>query len=162
MEEQTRTSEAASTKPDMPSTLHPIWNSTALFNTNVKAVLLYGSKTWRLTKTAIKKLQFFINSCLRNILRIRWPEKTSNTNLWAKTNQIPIDQEIRKRKCKWIGHTLRKSPDNITRQAVEWNPQVKRRVGRPRETCRRCTEREMKATGWMWTQLKRVAQNRVR
>ncbi|VDO90435.1 unnamed protein product [Schistosoma margrebowiei] len=41
-----------------------------VFNTNVKAVLLYGAETWRTTTTIIKKAQVFINSCLRKILNI--------------------------------------------------------------------------------------------
>ena len=32
---------------------------------------------------------------------------------------------------KWIGHTLRKPLFNITRQALTWNPQGKRKRGRP-------------------------------
>ncbi|VDP24055.1 unnamed protein product [Schistosoma margrebowiei] len=52
--------------------LKNIWNSKQLstnikvriFNTNVKAVLLYGSETWRTTTTTIMKVQVFINSCL--------------------------------------------------------------------------------------------------
>lgn len=58
------------------NTLRPIWNSTALskgnkiriFNNNVKAVLLYGLETWRLTKTVTNKLQVFVNRCPRSIL----------------------------------------------------------------------------------------------
>ena len=61
------------------NTLCPIWNSSVLslhnkiriFNTNVKSVLLYGSETWRTTKSNIHKLQTFINRCLRNIINIR-------------------------------------------------------------------------------------------
>jgi hypothetical protein len=49
-------------------TLRPIWKSSLLslqhririINTNVKAVLLYGSKTWRVTNTNSNKLQVFI------------------------------------------------------------------------------------------------------
>lgn len=41
-----------------------------LFNSNVKSVLLYGAETWRTTKTTIKRIQTFINSCLRRILKI--------------------------------------------------------------------------------------------
>ena len=59
--------------------LKNIWSSKQLstntkvriFNTNVKTVLLYGTKTWRTTKVIIQKIQVFINSCLRKILRIR-------------------------------------------------------------------------------------------
>ncbi|VDP47495.1 unnamed protein product [Schistosoma margrebowiei] len=58
--------------------LKNIWNSKQLStnikvrisNTNVKAVLLYGAETWRTTTTTIKKVQVFINSCLRKILNV--------------------------------------------------------------------------------------------
>ncbi|VDP23927.1 unnamed protein product [Schistosoma margrebowiei] len=69
--------------------LRNIWNSKQLstntkvriFNTNVKTVLLYGSETWRTTKATIQKIQVFINSCLRKILQIRWPDTISNNVL---------------------------------------------------------------------------------
>lgn len=151
------------------NTLRQIWNSKALsintktriFNTNVKSVLLYGSETWKVTKTINNKLQSFVNKCLRHILNIRWPDTISNTSLWEKTKQDPIHIEIKRRKWGWIGHTLRKSPENITRQALDWNPQGKRKVGRPRQTWRRSVESEAKEAGFTWAQLKKVAQNRV-
>ena len=37
------------------------------------------------------------------------------------TKQLPIENEIKKRKWRWIGHTLRKPPEAITRQAITWN-----------------------------------------
>ncbi|CAH8865513.1 unnamed protein product [Trichobilharzia szidati] len=73
------------------TTLKSVWRSTTLsiknkiriFNSNVKqSVLLYGSETWRVIKSISNKLQTFINSCLRSILKIRWPEKISNRDLW--------------------------------------------------------------------------------
>ena len=58
------------------SMLLPVWKEKCIrlqtklriFDTNVKSVLLYGSETWRSTKLLIKKLQTFINKCLRRIL----------------------------------------------------------------------------------------------
>jgi hypothetical protein len=35
-----------------------------IFNTNAKAVLFYGSETWRETMTNVNKLQTFNNRCL--------------------------------------------------------------------------------------------------
>jgi len=75
--------------------LRTIWRSTALttktklrvFGSNVKAVLLYGSETCRLTKRLEQKLQVFINKSLSNILRIWWPRKISNKELWRRTGQ---------------------------------------------------------------------------
>ncbi|VDO54693.1 unnamed protein product [Schistosoma margrebowiei] len=69
-----------------------------IFNTNVKTVLLYGAETWRTTTTTIKKVQVFINSCLRKILNIHWPDTISNSLLWERTKQLPTEKEIRKRR----------------------------------------------------------------
>ncbi|VDP15548.1 unnamed protein product [Schistosoma margrebowiei] len=38
-------------------------------------VLLYGAETWTTTTTIIKNVQVLINSCLRKILNIGWPDK---------------------------------------------------------------------------------------
>ncbi|VDO49634.1 unnamed protein product [Schistosoma margrebowiei] len=82
---------------------------------DVKAVLLYGAETWRTTTTTIKKIQVFINSFPRKILNIHWPDTIINSLLWERTNQLPAEEKIRKRRWKWIGHTLRKSSNCITR-----------------------------------------------
>ena len=99
----------------------PIWRSTALttkaklrvFGSKVKALFLYGSKTWRLTKGLEQKLPVFIDKGPRNILWIWWPRKISNKELWRQTGQRPIEEEVRKRAWGWIGHTLRR-PDGLT------------------------------------------------
>jgi hypothetical protein len=41
-------------------------------------------------------------------LRILWPKTISDKDLWIATGQEDINLEIRKRKFRWIGHTLRK------------------------------------------------------
>ena len=150
--------------------MKPIWRSTVLslrnkiriFNTNVKSVLLYGSEMWPVTKTNTHKLQTFTNRCLRNILNIRWPEVISNKQLWDKTKQTPIETEIRWCKWGWIGHRLWKPASNITRQALDWYPQGKHKVGQPKQTWRRSTDAKIKAPGITWTELKRTSQNWVR
>ncbi|VDO71336.1 unnamed protein product [Schistosoma margrebowiei] len=131
-----------------------------IFNTNVKAVLLYGAETWRTTKTTIKKVQVFINSCLRKILNIHWPDTISNSLLWEGTNQLPAEEEIRKRRWKWMGHTLRKSSNCVTRQALTRNPEGKRKRGRPKNTLRRIIEADMKRMNRNWKELIRIAQDR--
>uniref|UniRef100_A0A0L8HA18 DUF6451 domain-containing protein n=1 Tax=Octopus bimaculoides TaxID=37653 RepID=A0A0L8HA18_OCTBM len=113
--------------------LRLVWKSTAvstrtelrLFSLNVKSVLLYGSETWRATCSNYKKIQTFITKCLRQILHLKWFDRVPNTNLWERANQEPIHVQIRRRKWRWIGHTLRKEPSNVTRQALDWNPQGK-------------------------------------
>ncbi|VDP30661.1 unnamed protein product [Schistosoma margrebowiei] len=149
--------------------LRNVWNSKQLstntkvriFNTNVKTVLLYGAETWRTTKAIIQKIQVFINSSLRKILQICWPDTISINVLWERTNQIPVEEEIKKKRSKWIGHTLRKAPNCVTRQALIWNPQGRRRRGRPKNTLRREMEMDMRIMNKNWIELERKAQDRV-
>jgi hypothetical protein len=110
----------------------------------VKAVLLYGCETWKNSKSVTAKLQVFINKCLRKILRIFLPDQITNRALWKRTNQPRIDLQIRKHKWGWLGHTLRKSSDDIARQALECNPQGKRGRERPKNAWRRTVLEEAK------------------
>ncbi|VDO50535.1 unnamed protein product [Schistosoma margrebowiei] len=149
--------------------LRNIWNSTQLltntkvriFNTNVKTVLLYGTETWRTTKAIIQKIQVFINSCLHKTILIQWPDTISNNVLWERTNQIPAEEEIRKKRWKWMGHTLRKAPNCVTRQALTWNTQGQRRRRRLKNTLRREMEIDMKKMSKNWMGLEKEAQDRV-
>ena len=131
-----------------------------LFNSNVKSVLLYGCETWKTTQTIIKRLQTFINRCLRNILKIKWQDRIRNEDLYSRTGQKDIITEIGLRRWRWIGHTLRKPCGNITRQALQWNPQGTRTKGRPRETWKRSMDRDMQERGMNWNELKKKAQDR--
>ena len=148
--------------------LRPIWKSSAIsittkiriFNSNVKAVLLYGAETWRVSKASTAKIQTFMNRCLRQILKLRWQDKVPNIELWRKARQEPIGVQIRRRKWRWVGHTLRKAHTNVTRQALEWNPQGKRKRGRPRQTWRRSLLEELKPIGMSWEMSKLIAEDR--
>ena len=131
-----------------------------IFNSNVKAVLLYGSETWAPTKTNCKKLQTFINGCLRRILRVQWMDKVRNEELWERTNQLPIEEEIGRRRWRWIGHTLRKPSSSTTRHALKWNPQGKRNRGRPRISWRRCLDEDVKRSEYSWNELAKLSQDR--
>ena len=98
------------------NSLKKIWQSKEIslktklriFNSNVKSVLLYGAESWKVNQRVTKDLQTFVNKCLRIILKIFWPQVIPNKELWRKTLQRPIEEQIANRKWRWIGHTLRK------------------------------------------------------
>ena len=48
-----------------------------------------------------------------------------------------------KRNWTWIGHQLQKDPENITRQALRWNPQRKKNKDDQEKSWRRSVEDEM-------------------
>lgn len=100
----------------------------------VKPILPYKSETWRTTKTTVKKLQTFINSCLRQILNIHWPDTISNNDLWQRIGQQPVEDESKRRKRGWISHRLWKPNASTTRQVLRWNVQGTIKRGRPKDT----------------------------
>ena len=120
------------------------------------------SLTWRNPKIIRARLQVFINKCLRKILKIFWPDQITNKELWKRTKQPGIDLQIKKRKWGWLGHTLRKSSDDIARQALELNPQSKWGRGRLTNAWRRMVLEEAKEVKRTWAEIKTDAKNRLR
>jgi hypothetical protein len=112
-------------------------------------------------KKILKDLQTFINRSLRKIFKIFWPNKISNKELWSLAHETPLEQQIKCRKWKWIGHTLRKGPTAIKNHALNWNPQGQQRRGRPRMTWKRTVVEEAGKAGKTWKEVRALAQNRV-
>ena len=126
-----------------------------LYNSCVLPVLLYGAECWRMTEKDINKLSSFHNGCLRKILKVFWPRKISNKELHEKSGSTNM-VTILKRKCwRWIGHVLRKPSSDMTKVALRWTPEGKRKQGRPKNTWRRTVEGEIKEMGSTWEKLKR-------
>lgn len=142
--------------------LREVWRSTVLsqniklrlFNSNVISVLLYGSETWLVTKAIVTKLQVFANRCLRRILKIRWYDRISNSELLRLAGQLPLELTI--------GRTLRRGSKSIACHALTWNPQGSRSVGRPKKTWKRTVIAEAKAQNKSWREVCALANNRVR
>jgi hypothetical protein len=89
------------------------------------------------------RYELFVNRCLRYILRIQWLKIISNKDLWRVTGQEDINLEIRKRKFRWIGHTLRKEDGEVPKAALLWNPQGSRKRGTPKSSWRRSVTKEV-------------------
>ncbi|GFS00839.1 hypothetical protein ElyMa_001081200 [Elysia marginata] len=57
-------------------------------------------------------------------------------------------------------YSLRKSQNAITRVAVQWKPEGRRKRGRPKTTWRRTAEAEAATMGQSWGTLRTLAQDR--
>ena len=127
------------------SRLRNIWKSKQyslktkirLYNSNVKAVLLYGSECWRMKIGDMRKVDVFHNSCLRKICNINWPNKIRNVELHKKTDSMNMSLEIKNRRLRWLGHVLRMPENRIPKVAMRWTPSGKRKRGGPKTTWRR-------------------------
>uniref|UniRef100_A0A183KX15 Uncharacterized protein n=1 Tax=Schistosoma curassoni TaxID=6186 RepID=A0A183KX15_9TREM len=75
-----------------------------------------GQKTGELRKPSSRKYR-----CLLTVVYSKYFGSVDQT-LLATTNcgkeQTRVEEEIRKKRWKWIGHTLRKAPNVVTRQAL--------------------------------------------
>jgi hypothetical protein len=58
-------------------------------------------------------------------------DKITNEELWRITKEKSIEIQIKRKKCNWIGHILRKEAGAIKKTALDWNPQgTEEEVGR--------------------------------
>ena len=112
----------------------------------------------RTTVTTTKRIQTFVNGCLRRIVGGWWPEIISNERLWRRTSDAGRTRDPTETMEMDWSH-LCKPVDSITRQALTWNPEGKRKRGRPRNTWRRDLEADAKETGYTCYNLERLAQN---
>jgi hypothetical protein len=151
--------------------LKKIWSSSCFsiqtkiesFNSLVMSVLTYGSETWKTTEGDKKKLDTLQNRCLRQLLKVRWPDKTSNEELHRRTRTTKASETIKGRKWKWIGHELRMENTRICTTALTWQPEGKGKVVRPKSTWRRTTEQERTELGLnSWASARAMARYRNR
>ncbi|XP_048486439.1 uncharacterized protein LOC125490638 [Plutella xylostella] len=74
------------------------------------------------------------------------------------TNQRPM--QILDRKWRWIGHSLRQEDSRLTKQALVFAPQGKRRIGRPRISWIRTLAQEIKSINMSWPEVVAAASDR--
>jgi len=116
--------------------LYPVWSNhniskgvkIQIFNTNVKSLLLYACETWKTTNQLTKRLQIFINKCLRRTLNTKLTDKITNEELW-RGHQTEANRNSDKKKKMELDWT-RKEAGAIEKTALDWNPQGYRRRGR--------------------------------
>ena len=73
-----------------------------------------------------------------------------------------LSEDVRRRRWKFIGHIMRKEPNNDCRTALTWTPEGRRKWGRPRTTWRGTAERKREKAGWKnWRKVQIAAADRA-
>ncbi|PFX25743.1 Retrovirus-related Pol polyprotein from type-2 retrotransposable element R2DM [Stylophora pistillata] len=86
---------------------------------------------------ALKKYR--TDGCLRRIFKIRWQERITNKEVLKMAEMENLSEDVRRRRWKFIGHIMRKEPNNDCRTALTWTPKT---------TWRKTAEREGEKAGW--------------
>ena len=105
-----------------------------LYHSCVLSTFLYVSECWRMTELDLAKLLSFHTKSLRKIQRILWPRTISNPDLLARCQREDMETIITRKRWRWIGHVLRKDATSITKVAIHWTPEGKRKCVRPKTT----------------------------
>ena len=103
-----------------------------LFRATVESILLYGSETWTISQSMVKKINGCYTRMLRMALNIQWPRVISNAELYGTIPKPSV--MIAVRRMRLAGHIARHE-DLLANHVLFWDPQHgRRRPGRPHLT----------------------------
>ena len=131
-----------------------------LYNAIVLSTLLYGSETWPMTVANKKRLEAAHHKWLRRILHISWRDKITNETIRERTGQENMENIIRKRRLKWMGHVWRMDEDRRAKQVMSWNSGGRRKRGRPRKNWPGTISDDLRYLEMSWEEAEQLAMNR--
>jgi hypothetical protein len=83
-----------------------------IFDAACISILLYGCESWTLTPELTNKLDVFSRTCYRIMLGIKQQvHRVTNDELYRMVARCELNQIVRERQLKFIGHCLRMSDD---------------------------------------------------
>ena len=89
-----------------------------VYNAVVLTALLYACESWTVYKRHAKQLNHFHTRCLRSILRIRWQDKISDTEVLQRAKAQSIYTMLQKAQMRWTGHVCRMPDHRIPKQLL--------------------------------------------
>ena len=104
-----------------------------IYRSCVLSTLLYGSECWRMTEHGMSKLSSFHTTSLMKTLMIFWPRTISTTETcWRRPTKRTCARSPPGGAGGGLATLLRKDSGSITKIAVRWTPEGKRKRGRPK------------------------------
>ena len=131
------------------------------FSSSVKAVLLYGANTWRITKDLLNKLQAFcqeVSFVKKDHLGHQMARDDQKRRSLASVQPGASGVGVTAQGLEVSGTHLQETGGDITKRALEWNPQGRRKHGCPVQAWRRTPLAELQAV-FSWMAAKKTAQN---
>lgn len=90
-----------------------------LYNAIVLPILTYNCGTWGPTKAQAEAIDRFHRKQLRRMLGIKWDDKITNTELYARTGCKPITHLMLRARWRLFGHVLRRNQAIPAQQAMD-------------------------------------------
>ena len=118
-----------------------------IHNITAKAALKFGSEVWVLKKREEQRLEAAQMKFLRHLLRITKLDKEKNQCTRQKTGAQNIVKEIKQHQKKLLQHVQRMDTKRLPKQALQYKPNGRRNIGRPRKRWRDQLHLEDQGTG---------------
>ena len=90
-----------------------------LFQATVESILLYGSETWTMNKSLVKRVDGCYTRMLRMALNIDWKARLTNNTVYGKLPRVST--KIQERRMRLAGHVHRHA-DLVANKVVLWEP----------------------------------------
>ena len=152
------------------SKLGKLWNSkkislpvkTRLYEALVLSTLLNSAELWPVSVIQMKKLEAAHHRWQRRILGISWKDKVTNEKVREATTLPKLEDIIRCRRLRWLGHLSRMDHHRLPRQALTWEPKgFRRRPGRPRQNWKDVIKKDLRKMGISWDEVEEAALRRT-
>jgi len=132
-----------------------------LYETLVLSTVQYGAETWPMTITNMKKLEAAHHKWQRRILGITWKDMVTNDEVGKRSRMGKLEDILRKKRLRWLGHLHRMPDDRITKQSMEWKGEGKRKRGRPRKNWKTTIIDDLKNMEMSWQDAEQIAEERT-
>ena len=98
----------------------------------LRPILTYGHESWTLTSKTRSQLQAAEMKALRLIKGVTRLDRLRNEDIRRDLEVEGILEFVERGQLRWFGHTKRMEEERYPRRFLEWTPQGRRPVGRPK------------------------------
>ena len=111
----------------------PKEDKTTIYKTILKPVLVYGAECWSLTRRTASRVQVAEMKVLRTLRGVTRLDRLRKEQVRTELSIKSILTDIEESKLRLYGHVKTIENTRLARRYLEWRPQAKRPVGRPRK-----------------------------
>ena len=84
----------------------------------VRPTLLYACETWTVYQRHAKRLNHFHTSCLRKLLKIKWQDRISDTEVLRRAGMQSVHTFLKLAQLRWTGHVTRMSEEHLSKKII--------------------------------------------
>ena len=89
-----------------------------VYNAVCLSTLLYGTETWTLYRSQIRKLEAYHIQCLQRILNVSWKDKITHNEILRRTDCKSLEYLAAQRQLRWVGHVIRMEDERLPKQVL--------------------------------------------